>query len=100
MPMRVLVAYSASSTYVQTTLDYLDAIRRSTDYDVEYVHVTHGAISQQVRALERWLGAPSLFRRSTRRVVLTDSGAALLATVTTPLLLSMAKALPGLSVSA
>src|ERR1700710_1959605 len=43
--------------------------------------VTHGAISQQVRALERWLGAPSLFRRSTRRVVLTESGAALLAEV-------------------
>jgi LysR family transcriptional regulator, glycine cleavage system transcriptional activator len=43
--------------------------------------VTHGAISQQVRALEHWLGAPSLFRRSTRRVVLTDSGVALLAEV-------------------
>jgi LysR family glycine cleavage system transcriptional activator len=40
--------------------------------------VTQGAISQQVRTLERWLGAPSLFRRATRRVVLTDSGAALL----------------------
>jgi LysR family transcriptional regulator, glycine cleavage system transcriptional activator len=43
--------------------------------------VTHGAVSQQVRALEEWLGAPALFRRSTRRVVLTDSGAALLAEV-------------------
>ncbi|WP_315838599.1 LysR substrate-binding domain-containing protein [Bradyrhizobium prioriisuperbiae] len=43
--------------------------------------VTHGAISQQVRVLEQWLGAPALFRRSTRRVVLTESGATLLAEV-------------------
>lgn len=40
--------------------------------------VTQGAISQQVRTLERWLGTPSLFRRATRRVLLTDSGMALL----------------------
>jgi LysR family glycine cleavage system transcriptional activator len=40
--------------------------------------VTHGAISQQVRLLEDRLGAPSLFRRSTRRVILTSAGAALL----------------------
>lgn len=43
--------------------------------------VTHGAISQQVRVLEQWLGTPALFRRSTRRVLLTESGAALLAEV-------------------
>ncbi|UPK35906.1 LysR family transcriptional regulator [Bradyrhizobium sp. 186] len=41
--------------------------------------VTHGAVSQQVRLLEEWLGAPTLFRRSVRRVVLTPAGAALLA---------------------
>lgn len=41
--------------------------------------VTHGAVSQQIRLLEEWLGAPSLFRRSVRRVVLTPAGAALLA---------------------
>src|SRR6201989_426320 len=41
--------------------------------------VTHGAVSQQVRLLEEWLGSPSLFRRSVRRVVLTPAGAALLA---------------------
>lgn len=40
--------------------------------------VTHGAISQQVRLLEDRLGAPALFRRSTRRVTLTPAGAALL----------------------
>src|ERR1700748_2188545 len=41
--------------------------------------VTHGAVSQQVRLLEDWLGAPALFRRSVRRVVLTPAGAVLLA---------------------
>lgn len=41
--------------------------------------VTHGAVSQQVRLLEDWLGAPALFRRSVRRMVLTPAGAALLA---------------------
>jgi len=44
MPARVLVAYSYSSTYVQATLDYLKAIRNSTEYDVDYVHVTHDAV--------------------------------------------------------
>jgi len=41
--------------------------------------VTHGAVSQQIRLLEEWLGPPALFRRSVRRVVLTPAGAALLA---------------------
>jgi LysR family transcriptional regulator, glycine cleavage system transcriptional activator len=41
--------------------------------------VTDGAVSQQIRLLEGWLGAPALFRRSVRRVVLTPAGAALLA---------------------
>jgi LysR family transcriptional regulator, glycine cleavage system transcriptional activator len=41
--------------------------------------VTHGAVSQQIRLLEEWLGPPALFRRSVRRVVLTPAGAAMLA---------------------
>ena len=41
--------------------------------------VTDGAVSQQIRLLEDWLGAPALFRRSVRRLVLTPAGAALLA---------------------
>jgi LysR family glycine cleavage system transcriptional activator len=41
--------------------------------------VTDGAVSQQIRLLEDWLGAPALFRRSARRIVLTPAGAALLA---------------------
>jgi LysR family transcriptional regulator, glycine cleavage system transcriptional activator len=43
--------------------------------------VTDGAVSQQIRLLEAWLGTPSLFRRSVRRVVVTPAGAALLAEV-------------------
>jgi LysR family transcriptional regulator, glycine cleavage system transcriptional activator len=43
--------------------------------------VTHGAVSQQIRLLEDWLGTPALFRRSVRRVVITPAGAALLAEV-------------------
>jgi LysR family transcriptional regulator, glycine cleavage system transcriptional activator len=41
--------------------------------------VTHGAISRHVRLLEDWLGPPGLFRRLNRRVVLTPTGAALVA---------------------
>jgi hypothetical protein len=44
MPTKVLVAYDANSTHVQTTLDYLRAVYRSTNYDVEYVHVIQGAV--------------------------------------------------------
>lgn len=44
------------------------------------LHVTHGAISQQVRLLEAWLGAP-LFERHNRRVVLTSAARAWLAQI-------------------
>ncbi|WP_250517615.1 transcriptional regulator GcvA [Caballeronia sp. INDeC2] len=44
------------------------------------LHVTHGAISQQVRLLEVWLGA-SLFERHNRRVVLTPAARAYLAEI-------------------
>lgn len=33
-----------SSTYVQTTLDYLEALKKYSGFDVQYVHVTHGAL--------------------------------------------------------
>jgi hypothetical protein len=42
-PKRILVAYSAPSTLVSTTLEYLMALKNFTDYDVKYVHVTHNA---------------------------------------------------------
>ncbi len=45
----------------------------------EELGVTHGAVSRHVSLLEDWLGPPALFRRLNRRVVLTSTGAALLA---------------------
>jgi LysR family transcriptional regulator, glycine cleavage system transcriptional activator len=39
----------------------------------EVLHVTHGAVSRQVRSLEDWLGV-ALFERKGRRVALTDQG--------------------------
>ncbi|KIG07527.1 transcriptional regulator GcvA [Caballeronia concitans] len=44
------------------------------------LHVTQGAVSQQVRLLEAWLGA-SLFERRNRRVVLTAAAEAYLAEI-------------------
>ncbi|WP_241814353.1 LysR substrate-binding domain-containing protein [Caballeronia zhejiangensis] len=40
----------------------------------EELHVTHGAVSRHIKTLENHLGGP-LFRRLTRRIVLTDAGA-------------------------
>jgi len=44
MRLRMLVAYSMSSTNVATTRAYLEALSRYTDFDVSYIHVTHGAV--------------------------------------------------------
>lgn len=44
------------------------------------LHVTHGAVSQQVRLLEEWFGA-SLFERHHRRVTLTPAASAYLADI-------------------
>jgi len=41
----------------------------------EELHLTHGAVSRQIKALEDHLGVP-LFRRLTRKIELTDAGAA------------------------
>ena len=41
---RVLVAYTASGTYVATTHDYLTSLARYMDADVRFVHATHDAI--------------------------------------------------------
>jgi LysR family glycine cleavage system transcriptional activator len=61
------------------------------------LHVTHGAVSQQVRLLEDWLGA-ALFERQHRRVVLTPAASAYLDAIS-PLFeqLSQATAKYGLS---
>jgi hypothetical protein len=44
MTLRVLVAYSMSSTHVATTWDYLLALQRHSGLAVSYVHVTHDAV--------------------------------------------------------
>ena len=50
------------------------AARRGSFADAaEELHLTHSAISHQIRSLERELGQP-LFRRVARSVVLTDAG--------------------------
>jgi LysR family transcriptional regulator, glycine cleavage system transcriptional activator len=41
----------------------------------EELGVTHGAVSRQIKALERWAGVP-LFERRGRRLVLTEAGRA------------------------
>src|ERR1700758_3631232 len=41
--IRVLIPYSMSSTFTTTTLEYLLALKRYSDFDVSYVHVTHDA---------------------------------------------------------
>lgn len=46
----------------------------------EELHVTQAAVSHQVKALEEYLGV-ALFRRLTRRLVLTEAGRALLPVV-------------------
>lgn len=43
MTKRLLVAYSVTATHVQTTLDYLDAFKKYSGFDVTYLHVTNGA---------------------------------------------------------
>jgi hypothetical protein len=41
--LRVLVAYSMSSSHVTTTFDYMHALSLHTDFDVTYLHVTQNA---------------------------------------------------------
>jgi hypothetical protein len=43
MAARALVAYSSSSTHVQTTIDYLLGFQRHSGFSTSFVHVTHDA---------------------------------------------------------
>ena len=67
-PLRTLRAFEAAARLL------------SMSKEAEELHVTHGAISRQVKALEADLGL-ALFHRMTRRVVLTEAGAELHAAV-------------------
>ncbi len=61
-----------------STLPVLEAAARLSSFSAaaEELHVTHGAISHQIRSLEEYLGVP-VFARIGRRVELTPEGAAL-----------------------
>jgi len=58
----------------------ISADRLSFSAAAEELHLTHGAISRQIKALEDHLGV-ALFRRFNRRIELTAAGAALLPAV-------------------
>ncbi|WP_046861665.1 transcriptional regulator GcvA [Microvirga massiliensis] len=68
-PLQTLRAFEAAGRLLSMTLA------------AEELHVTHGAVSRHIKTLEDHLGVP-LFRRMTRRIVLTDEGAAFLVAVT------------------
>jgi len=54
---------------------YFEAASRHLSFTkaAQELHVTHSAISHQIKALEEWLGVP-LFRRLNRSIVLTEAG--------------------------
>ncbi|WP_431857101.1 transcriptional regulator GcvA [Azospirillum sp.] len=68
-PLQTLRAFEATGRRLSMTLA------------AEELHVTHGAVSRQIRALEDHLGV-QLFRRLTRRIEFSDEGSAFFAVVT------------------
>jgi LysR family glycine cleavage system transcriptional activator len=54
---------------------YFEAAARHLSFTkaAQDLHVTHSAVSHQIKALEEWLGVP-LFRRLNRAIVLTEAG--------------------------
>lgn len=67
--MQTLRAFEATGRLLSMTLA------------AQELHVTHGAVSRHIKTLENHLGIP-LFRRLTRRLVLTEAGAEFLMAVT------------------
>jgi LysR family glycine cleavage system transcriptional activator len=63
-PLQTLRAFEAAGRLLSMTLAAAE------------LHVTHGAVSRHIKTLEAHLGVP-LFKRLTRRIVLTDKGAQL-----------------------
>ena len=68
-PLQTLRAFEAAGRRLSMTLA------------AEELHVTHGAVSRQIKTLEDHLGL-QLFRRMTRRIELTEEGSAFFAAVT------------------
>lgn len=68
-PLQTLRAFEAAARRLSMTLA------------AEELHLTHGAVSRQIKALEENLGA-LLFRRLTRKIELTEEGATFFGIVT------------------
>ncbi|OWJ64641.1 transcriptional regulator GcvA [Inquilinus limosus] len=68
-PLQTLRAFEATGRRLSMTLA------------AEELHLTHGAVSRQIKSLEDHLGV-RLFRRMTRRIELTDAGASFFSAVT------------------
>ncbi len=68
-PLQTLRAFEAAGRRLSMTLA------------AEELHLTHGAVSRQIKALEGDLGV-QLFRRMTRRIELTEAGVSFFSTVT------------------
>lgn len=66
---------SLLSSSLLTWLRYFDAAARHSSFTLAAteLHVTQGAVSQQVKQLEQWLGTP-LFHRRPRKLELTQEG--------------------------
>jgi LysR family glycine cleavage system transcriptional activator len=60
-PLQTLRAFEATARRLSMTLA------------AEELHLTHGAVSRQIKSLEEYLGVP-LFRRLTRKIELTEAG--------------------------
>ncbi|MBW6421555.1 transcriptional regulator GcvA [Rhizobium sp. XQZ8] len=69
LPLQTLRAFEAT------------ARRLSMTGAAEELHLTHGAVSRQIKTLEVHLGVP-LFRRLTRKIELTEEGSSLFGIVT------------------
>ncbi|MGE0008885.1 MAG: transcriptional regulator GcvA [Parvibaculaceae bacterium] len=68
-PLQTLRAFEAAGRRLSMTLA------------AQELHLTHGAVSRQIKALEDHLGT-RLFRRMTRRIELTDAGVSFFGAVT------------------
>ncbi|WP_395023199.1 transcriptional regulator GcvA [Dongia sp.] len=68
-PLQTLRAFEATARRLSMTLAAAE------------LHLTHGAVSRQIKALEDHLGVP-LFLRLTRRLALTEAGAAYFGAIT------------------
>jgi LysR family transcriptional regulator, glycine cleavage system transcriptional activator len=68
-PLQTLRAFEATARRLSMTMA------------AEELHLTHGAVSRQIKALEEYLAVP-LFRRLTRKIELTEAGTSFFGAIT------------------